>query len=249
MCGEKDQRRHAAWEPLIASLSSPSSLFGAFCVELSLPPVSPPLLSGYWEIHLAESRHTSGWMRWNPPAERWSRAPEFRGTHGELRSTKVSETRVFALDAVLKGGTVSICATIRAAGCARHAGAPLFYRCEASARLSARCRSAGRAVEHKPRAVSLCQLWVGTALLPAAWNGLSHTLSGASPNQVEHRFKRAHLEMMLKTKMPVNSCFQLITCDDTCMCRHVGSGTFEISDYLWWEIFFCYALMSNVFTP
>lgn len=45
-----------------------------------------------WGIHLPENTHTSGWMPSNPPAERLSRAPEFRGTHGELQSTKVSKT-------------------------------------------------------------------------------------------------------------------------------------------------------------
>lgn len=38
-----------------------------------------------------ESGHTSWWMPWNLPAERLSRAPESRGTHGELQSTKVSD--------------------------------------------------------------------------------------------------------------------------------------------------------------
>lgn len=33
-----------------------------------------------------------GWMPSNPPAEPSSRAPEFRGTHGGLPNTKVSET-------------------------------------------------------------------------------------------------------------------------------------------------------------
>lgn len=56
----------------------------------------PAVFTALWSRRLGEStcrqsRHTSGWTPSNPPAERLSRAPESRGTHGELQSTKVSE--------------------------------------------------------------------------------------------------------------------------------------------------------------
>ncbi|XP_054871900.1 low density lipoprotein receptor adapter protein 1 isoform X2 [Amphiprion ocellaris] len=40
------------------------------------------------EKHLPESGHAAGWTPSNPPAERSSRAPEFRGTRGEPQSMK-----------------------------------------------------------------------------------------------------------------------------------------------------------------
>lgn len=69
--------------------------FGASAVELSLLCLLPcgPGRNYYYRGESTCRRHThttSGWMHWNPPAERSSRAPEFLGTHGELQSTKVS---------------------------------------------------------------------------------------------------------------------------------------------------------------
>lgn len=57
-----------------------------------IPPPHPVVPEILGNPPAGEKTHTSGWMLSNPPAERWSRAPEFRGTHGELQSTKVSET-------------------------------------------------------------------------------------------------------------------------------------------------------------
>lgn len=69
--------------------------FGTSAVELSLLviyhlPVVPEIWGGRGSTCHTHT-HTSGWMPSNLPAERLSRAPEFRDTHGELQNTKVSE--------------------------------------------------------------------------------------------------------------------------------------------------------------
>lgn len=75
--------------PVFVSLTSLSSS-GAKPSLFFLCPWSGEALRG---LHLpGGSGHTSGWMLWNLPAEPSSRAPASRGTPGELRSMKVSET-------------------------------------------------------------------------------------------------------------------------------------------------------------
>lgn len=92
----KDRQRENEEERLgagtwICVLSPSPFSFPAYPPSSAGCSVFSSLWSGDWGIHLPESRHTSWWMPWNLPAERLSRAREFRGTHGELQNTKVSE--------------------------------------------------------------------------------------------------------------------------------------------------------------
>lgn len=85
--------RYSGWE--LENSECCFFFFGTSAVELSLLviyhlPVVPEIWGGRGSTCHTHT-HTSGWMPSNPPAERLSRAPEFRGTHGELQNTKVSE--------------------------------------------------------------------------------------------------------------------------------------------------------------
>lgn len=71
--------------PLSLSLPAP---------VLPSPPSRSPRSRRSGGIHLPRREDTPrAWMPSNPPAERSSRAPEFRGTHGGLPNTKVSEEK------------------------------------------------------------------------------------------------------------------------------------------------------------
>lgn len=87
---ENEEERLGAGTWICVLSPSPFS-FPAYPPSSAGCSVFSSLWSGDWGIHLPESRHTSWWMPWNLPAERLSRAREFRGTHGELQNTKVSE--------------------------------------------------------------------------------------------------------------------------------------------------------------
>lgn len=118
-----------------SSFAHPPPAAASATVEPSLP-----AFSSLWSRRLGggnppageRSGHTSGWTPSNPPVERSSRAREFRGTHGELRSTKVSEATCVCVGGVwivarcceahLERGIRTVCAS----GCAHRADGLLF---------------------------------------------------------------------------------------------------------------------------